>query len=254
MDHLPGLNEVPPAPRTPSPEARSLIFGYSGSQGVMFFVGIGLLAIGLIISTVFCWGLPVDVAIAMSQRDTTGTILSASPNSSVRTGGRRATSVHFQYEAGGSQWEGESNSFEIRPGQTGNMRIEYAAMNPSWGRIAGETYSAFGYLAILTLLFPAIGGLILSRTIRSNQREIRAYTKGRPVLARVTFRGQDHSTSVNGQHPFLMRWEFKTENGHVHHGAISSMKLLDLKVFGEAEQIVVLYDPSDPQTNTLYLP
>lgn len=254
MDRLPGLNEVPPAPRTPSPTARHLIFGYRGSQGIALTVGIGFLAIGLILSTVFCWGLPVDLAITLGRRVTGGTILSAETNRSMKINGRRPTHVRFQYEAGGTRWEGESNSLDIRPGRTGPVDIEYSALNPAWGRMAGETYSMFGYLGLLALLFPAVGGWIVYSAIRGNRREIRAFTHGRPVLARVTFRGVDHSTSVNGRHPFLMRWEFRTETGAVHQGSISSMKLLDIKAFGDADQIVVLYDPDNPRASTLYVP
>jgi hypothetical protein len=141
----------------------------------------------------------------------------------------------------------------IHPEQTGAIAVEYSSLNPAWGRITGETYSTFGYLGGLSLLFPAIGILLLYLAIRSNRREIRAFTQGRPALARVTFRGQDHSTTINGRHPFLLRWEFQTETG-IFRGSISSLKLLDIKVFGEAEQIVVLYDPEDPKANTIFVP
>jgi hypothetical protein len=253
MDHLPGLTEVPPAPRTPSPQARHLIFGYRGSQGAMLFVGIGFLVIGLIFATIFCWGLPVDAAIALSHHETSGTILSAETNRQVKSAGRRPTKVRFQYEAGGTRWEGESNSMDIAPGQTGAVEVEYASMNPAWGRLVGETYSTFGFLGALSLLFPTLGGFIAFFAMRSNRREIRAFTLGSPALARVTFRGQDHSTTINGRHPFLLRWEFMTDRG-VYKGSISSLKLLDIKAFGEAEQIVVLYDPTDPKANTLFVP
>jgi hypothetical protein len=253
MDRLPGLNEVPPAPRTPSPQARYLIFGYRGKQGVMLIVGIGFLVIGLVLATVFCWGLPVDAAIALGRRDTRGSILSAETNRSVKINGRRPTKVRFQYEAGGVQWTGEANSFEIHPEQTGALEVEYSTLNPAWGRLAGETYSTFGYLGSLSLLFPCLGGLIAYFAVRSNRREIRAFTQGRATLARVIFHGQDHSTTINGRHPFLLRWEFQTETG-IYRGSISSLKLLDIKAFGEAEQIVVLYDPADPKANTIFVP
>jgi hypothetical protein len=230
-----------------------LIFGYRGSQGVRAIIGSAFLVVGLIVATIFCWGLPMDAAIALGSRQAQGTILSADTNLNVKANGRRPTKVRFEYEAGGSRWEGESNTFSVQPGQTGSVAVEYAAINPAWGRLAGETYGTFGYFGLLTLIIPAIGALILAGALRSNRREIRAFTKGRPVLARVTFRGQDHSITVNHRHPFLMRWEFRAETG-VFQGSITSLKLLDLKAFGEAEQVVVLYDPADPRVNTLFVP
>ena len=253
MDHLPGLHEVPPAPRTPSSEANHLVFGYRGSQGVLLIVGIGFLVLGLVLSTVFCWGLPIDAAIDVSRREAWGTILRADTNLGLKMNGRRPTNVRFQYEAGGTLWTGESNSFEIQPAQTGALNVEYSSLNPAWGRMAGTTYSNFGYLGGLSLLFPILGGFITYFAVRSNRREIRAFTRGVPVLARVTFRGQDHSTKINGRHPFLLRWEFQAGTD-IYKGSISSLNLLDIKAFSEADQIVVLYDPSDPKANTIFVP
>jgi len=219
----------------------------------MLIVGLGFLALGLVLSTVFCWGLPVDAAIGISHQESWGTIVSAQTDPGVKVNGQRPTRVRFRYEAGGTQWTGESNSLSIRPGQSGPVQVEYASLNPAWGRLTGETYATFGYLGALSLILPLLGGLITIRAVRSNRREIRAFTTGIPALARVTFRGLDHSTKVNGRHPFLMRWEFMTDKG-VFKGSISSLNLVDVKVFGEADQVVVLYDPTDPKANTIFVP
>ena len=253
MERLPGLGDVPPAPRTPSRQARYLVFGYRGSQGVMLIIGVAFLVIGLVVTTALCWGLPVDAAIAFSRQQTVGTILEAELNPHLRINKRRPTLVRFRYEADGTPWEGETNTFKVRPGQTGTVVIEYSGFNPAWGRLEGDTYSSFGLMGLVALLFPVLGAVIASAAVRSNRREIRAFTHGRPALARVTYRGQDHSTSVNGRHPFLMRWEFHTERGNFQ-GSITSMKLLDIKAFGDAGEVVVLYDEADPRINTLFVP
>jgi hypothetical protein len=100
MNHLPGLHEVPPAPRTPSPEARHLIFGYRGRQGGLLVFGLAFLVFGSIVSAVFCWGLPVDVAIALGTREAPGTIRAAELNLRAKINGRRPTKVRFDYQAG----------------------------------------------------------------------------------------------------------------------------------------------------------
>jgi hypothetical protein len=51
------LAEVPLAPRTPSKRAREIIFRYQGSQKVMLLLGGIFLVVGVIMTTVFCWGL-----------------------------------------------------------------------------------------------------------------------------------------------------------------------------------------------------
>jgi len=253
MDHLPGLHEVPPAPRRPSPQARYLVFGYRGSQGVALVMGSCFLVLGLILALVFCWGLPVDAAISLGRREAPGRILAAELNRRVKINGRRPTKVVFEYEAAGATWTGETNSFTIRPGQAGPVQVEFAALRPAWGRLAGDTYCTFGYFGLLTLLFPGAGALLARSAVRSNRKEIRAFTQGLPAMARVTFRGHDSSVTVNGRHPFLMRWEFQAGGG-VFQGSISSMKLQDIKPFGDAAQVVVLYDPADPGSNTLFVP
>jgi hypothetical protein len=254
MDHLPTLKEVPPAPRTPSPEAHRLIFGYQSNQRMKIIIGGLILGIGLILAVVLCWGVPGELAITLNPRTTKGAILQAEPDRSFRIGTGKPTLVRFSYEGGGTHYEGESGSFDIAPGQTGSVQVQYSDWFPGWGRLAGGNYSAFGFWSLLVLVVPLAGWIILRRAVRSNHKEIRTFTHGRPVMARVTFRGQDHSVSIEGQHPFLMRWEFKTDSGALHHGAISSMNLLDIKAFGEAEQIVVLYDPADPRLNTIFIP
>jgi hypothetical protein len=253
MERLPGLNDVPPAPRSPSPEARHLVFGYRGSQGVGFTVGGLLLVFGMLFALIFGWGLPADLAIDLARREATGTLLSAERNANLRVNGRRPTRIQFEFQAGDRRWEASANSFQVRPGQTGPVPVQYSAMRPGWARVAGDTVGLFGYFGLLALAIPGLGGVMLARSIRSNRREIRAFTHGVPALARVTFRGRDTTVRVNGQSPFLMRWEFQAPGG-VFQGSISSMRLLDIKAFGDAGQVVVLYDPQDPACNTLFVP
>src|SRR5260370_37010204 len=58
------LDQVPPAPREPSPRARELIFRYQGSQRAMLLVGAIFAAVGGGFAVIFCWGPPGDLALA----------------------------------------------------------------------------------------------------------------------------------------------------------------------------------------------
>ncbi len=40
----------------------------------------------------------------------------------------------------------------------------------------------------------------------------------------------------------------------VFEGALTSMKLLELQAFNQADEVVVLYEPTDPRRNALYVP
>ena len=69
-----------PSARTPSPHARSLIFGYRGSQGGALLAGIILSIVGTILTVVFAWGVPVDLAIDLAPAQVTGRIVTAELN------------------------------------------------------------------------------------------------------------------------------------------------------------------------------
>ena len=252
---LPTLQDVPPAPRQPSPAAHRLIFEYRGSQALMLWIGAGLLIMGLGFTTLTCWGLPVDLAIAVGPVRTVGTILSAETNGGLSIGGVHPTHVRYAFESSGTRWEGECDTFGVAPGQRGSIRIEHASFSPDWSRVDGETHanSKPGYWALWILVIPGAGAVALALAVRSNRREVRAFTHGRAALARITFRGVDGSVDFNGRHPFLIRWEFRTENGDVHEGSITSMKLLELEPYAESEELVVLYDPADPRVNTMFV-
>lgn len=250
MDRLPGLNEVPPAPRAMSEEARGLVLGEGPRARKRRLAGIALLALGAVLVVIFCWGLPVDLAIDLGPRSADGTLLNAELSPGLLGG---ATHVQFQYEAGGTLWTGSTSSPRIRPGQTGPIEVEYAAMNPAWGRLARSSYAPFGYLGALSLLVPLAGGGLLLSLSRRRRREARAFTRGFPALARVTFRGPDHAVEEDGRHPFLIRWEFMAGE-QVYKGSLHSLGLLDVKAFAEAEQVVVLYEPADPGISTLFVP
>ena len=87
------LDRIPPAPREASPRARRLIFGYHGAQLVFLIVGGVFLAVGSILTTVFCWHLPGDIAISMSRRTTQGIVREAAIDPHLRINRRLATRI-----------------------------------------------------------------------------------------------------------------------------------------------------------------
>jgi hypothetical protein len=253
-NRLPGLQSVPPPPRRPSRRALHLISGDRGRRGVVRQVGIGFTVVGLGLSILFCWGLPVDAAIALGRSETTATIVTTEANRSVTMNGRHPTRVRFEFQADGASWSGQADTMDIAPGQVGSVAVEYASTNPGWSRIAGGTYSLYGYLGLFICLFPALGIAILWNVARARRRTLRAFTRGRPVLARVTFRGSDESTFHGEQYLAMLRWEFRTPAGARHEGSLTARTPQDLGALAGADQVVVLYDPDDPACNTLYVP
>ena len=254
---VPTLSTVPPAPREPSPVARRLVFGYQGSQFVMLLIGVIFLVIGLILSGVFCWSLPIDLTIAATGKPHPGLVTKAETNYHAEVNGEHPIEVSYTYSFDGAEFSGSSSMLgqqylELQPGST--IDLEVAGAKPQWSRVKGGTYGFFGYFGAFVLLFPILGGVFTFLSIRSNRREIRAFREGRPVVARVTYAGLDHSTTMNNKHPFKISWEFQADGSRSFTGSISSMREEDLAAFASAGEIVVLYDPEDPGINTLYVP
>lgn len=254
---MPIPSSVPPAPREPSALARRLVFRYQGSQFVLLLIGVIFLAMGVPMGAAFCWSLPVDLTIAATAKQHTGTVVSAKTNYNARVNGRHPVDVRYTYAFDGAQFEGSSDMLgdeyaALQPGST--IDLEVAASHPSWSRVAGGTYGFFGYFGAFTLIFPVVGGVLAFFAVRSNRREIRAFREGRPVTAKVTYAGLDYTTKLNGRHPFKLAWEFRADGSTLYTGSISSMREEDLRpLVGEGE-VVVLFDPEDPSVNTLYVP
>src|SRR5262249_25199515 len=102
------LGHVPPPPRQPSARAKDIVFAYQGSQKVMLLIGAMFLAMGMLFAVIFCWGLPVDIAIALGGRPTTGTVTSTEVQRNVTVNGRHPSLIHFRYQVNGAWHEGSS--------------------------------------------------------------------------------------------------------------------------------------------------
>lgn len=251
------LASVPPAPREPSPRARDLIYAYTGKQRALLIVGLAMLPLGLLLGVLFNWGLPSDLILAFRGEPATGQVVSAKLDRSTRINGVHPTDLRFSYRVEGVPYEAGSSTTDrdLARGlvEGASVPIEVARGAPSVARVRGTTVSTFGYGGAFTLALPFIGAFLLLAAVRSNRREIRAFTYGQPILARVVFAGPDTSIRVNGRNPFRVDWEFSVD-GRVFTGSISSMRLLQLEDLMKAKELVVVYLPDDPRVNTVYLP
>jgi hypothetical protein len=252
----PRLDQVPPAPRRPSAEARRLVFAYQGQQAVMRIVGILFLLVGLALLVGLGWNVPADVAIAVGGARATGAVRATEKARSEKILGQRPWYVTYDYQVGGVTLTDRRTVLSEPPARGAPIEIEYATARPQWSRWAGTTRNAFGWgWGILPgLVVAALGASSMLAAVRSNRREVRAFVHGHPVLARVTFRGEDLGTELNRRHPWVLRWEFRSPTGEVVPGSISSMDASELEAFATAEEVVVLYDPGDPRCSTLYVP
>lgn len=245
------IGRVPPAPRRPSANAREIVFRYQGAQGVRLTIGLVFLGMGLVMSAVFALQLPADFALAASAATAQG-VVTGVESTSTKVNGARVKEVHFRFQVGRESFESESSMLGSTPATGAKVGVEYLPAWPEIARIEGTTRSTIGYAGVFTYLFPLIGFVLALRAYLDNRREIRAFVRGTPVLARVTYSGSDTSVSVNKRHPFKLEWSFDA-GGRERTGKISHMEASKLRALVRCGQVLVVYDPADPKTNTVFV-
>jgi len=244
------LSVVPPPPRKLSFRSRRLL----KSSPVFLLVGGIFAGVGLVLSLVFCWGLPVDLLLDLDARRITGRVEQSRVNGSVRINSRHPTEVTFTYEVDGRVYQGDSNVLGVDPAALppgAPVELEVVPSKPEWARVVGTTYSTFGYFTLFVLVFPMIGLSLLAFALLSQRRRIRAFVYGRPGLGRVLSLELNHAVRINGRHPYKLVWEFEAE-GARYEGSLSSMEREPLETLVQEGHVVVLYDPARPRVNTVY--
>ena len=123
--------------------------------------------------------------------------------------------------------------------------------------IGGFIFLAFLLLGLLIgtplpLLF-MLGGFVMLRIGRRGAAStLNAFVRGTVVEGKVASVSQDHSQSINGQHPWQLTYHFPV-SGQLHEGTVVSW---DSTITARApgQPLWVLYLPNDPEQNTTYPP
>jgi len=274
------LDAVPPAPRVPSERAKRMLFKYQGGAKVMLILGIVFTLTGLPFVLIFCRALPGQIALALSSRETPASVTAPELQTNVSVNGRNPTLIAFTYELDGETYEGECSTLDsavIRraQGALGGLMItrktgetdgvgaateqvpltltaRYSPLNPRWAALAGTSYGFFPPWTAFVLLFPGIGLLMLIVTHRAHKRQRVAFVRGSVTLGEVTEAGYDLNTTMNGRHPFRVRWQFEAL-GQRYTGKLSNMDSAELAEFPAGQAVAVLYEPENPKRNTLWI-
>lgn len=271
------VDRVPPPPRTPTPRARRLLFKYAGSQKVMLVLGLAFLLIGTLFSVIFGRALPGQIALLISSERVPVTVTEAEVLRNTTINGHHPVRIHFEYEVDGARHESSSSTIDgavnarvqIALGADGPQPLaerptsdtdalptaffaEVSTIRPEWAQLEGTNYGVFPPWTAFVFLFPTIGLIVFVLAVRSNRREIRAFTRGKPTSGQVVSAGLNRSYTINNRHPYEVRWEFSID-GTTYEGKLSSMKMTALADMHEGSDVVVLYDPNNPKVNTVFL-
>ena len=249
------IDAVPPAPRTPSPRASALVLSGSGGDTVVMLVGAGFLLLGTLFALVFCAGIPGDLLIDATGRTVKGELVSQRIDESTKVNGVHPTIMRFRYVYAGKPYTDESSTLTGLSGIHVNgdpIQLEVSTVDPSIARIAGTTRSWTGYGGLFVLIFPFVGASLLCFMIISRLRRRDAFINGTPVLVEIANADWDRSIRINGRNPWRVRWEFRV-GSIMYDGSISAMDRSALDEVSQATQLIVLYNPSRPSSNVLYL-
>lgn len=104
--------------------------------------------------------------------------------------------------------------------------------------------------AFLGIVFLGFGLIILFARIRQIRRLVHVMREGREKLGEVVSAGYNFNVTINNRHPYRIKYTFRPLGGDVK----GEYETMDHRA-GEIETgspIYVLYDPDEPEYNTLY--
>lgn len=251
-----GASELaPPAPRTPSAAAKKLVLGYQGKERVLLWIGGVFLLLGLPFCFIFLAGVTSDLRLFIGAERASATVTGLVLDTSYEINGAHPTRIGFAYQDVGVRREGRSyttKSSVLGSLQVGGpVEIEHLPGSDGVARVVGTTAGPFGPVVAFVLIFPLAGAALLGWAVQMNQRQVRAYRFGRAVRGLVRSRGVDETVRSNGEHPTKIVWEFQVD-GRPYQGELSSFEHMLLREVVPTDEVVVVYDPSEPRHNTLY--
>ena len=238
---------APPPPRalTPTGEEITRAFG-----SVRRWAGVFLLGHGGIMTLVFGWGLPIDVAIELDGARVDATVTDVSLSTSTKINKRRATRVTYSYTSGGEVFVESFHTIEARyvrlkPGA--KLPIELWPTLPSWSRPLGKSNAFFGYLGALLALEPLIGGPVLLSGLLLRRQARAAWLHGvavpGTVLSKVEGRVRKRRGSTRTVST-IITWSY----GWQHQALTSSIDTDSalLKSLEAGQAVTMLVHPSRP--------
>jgi hypothetical protein len=250
------LTMIPMPPRRPTPAAKRLLFSYQGDQKVRLIIGLVFASTGFFVGPLLCVGAIDDIILDSSSLPGQGTVLEARRAPRTQLMGQHPYTIRYTYAQGGHPHTGrayildEALARTISPGDT--IPLDVDVDDATVSRPHGGSCAVFGKIGLLTLLWPLMGFAGLFGVYRANRREIRAYTHGQAVMATLISAGEDKKVTMGDKHPFVVKWGFDVQ-GSRYEGSFSTFETAEFQHFVGAGLVPVLYLPSNPRINTLFV-
>lgn len=226
----------------------AIIFGVVSFVLVVPFGGVALF---------FCRRLPDDLRLSWRGAVVEGSVQRTAEDPDMVINGQPATLIDFRYSVDGREYVARSSALGAdvarRVTEAGRVPVQYLPSRPWVARIEG-TMLAPGWpvgLVVFPLVLLSLGPMLF--IAYSAQRTLRAWRYGVPVRARVTALEERGSMSVNGRHPWVLRWAFEL-NGASWEGSLTALSDYELRTYADAKALTVLALRGRPSVNVLYVP
>lgn len=244
-------------PRPMNERASRLLFWYRRYAIALIVVSFIVVVPFGGVALFFCRRLPDDVRLSWRGAVVEGSVLRTADDPSITVNEQPATLIDFSYSVDGREYVARSSVFDAdaarRVAEAGRVPVQYLPSKPEVARIEG-TMLAPGWpvgLVVLPFMVLTLGPLLF--VAYSAQRTLRAWRYGVPVQARVTALEERTSTSVNGRHPWVLRWTFEM-NDASWTGSLTALSDYELRTYADAKELTVLALRGRPSVNVLYVP
>jgi hypothetical protein len=161
-------------------------------------------------------------------------------------GGRRVFEVAYQFSApDGAQRAGRSYTTGRRHEVGQSVRVEYLA--PELSRIEGARRTLFGPVALVSLLFPALGAALAIVGVRSGARTLRLLRDGQLASASLVKR-EATNWQINDRPVELLSFEYSGADGV---SRTLTQRTAEAGELTDERREALLYLPESPERATL---
>jgi hypothetical protein len=222
----------------------------------MFWTGLFLVAFGAIFASIGWSMFRTEQQYQQEGQTANGVVLVKAIERATRTGSNRSRTeytVAYRFAApDGQSYEGKSSvavaTWE-RLREQDSVQIQYVASDPSTNRVSGESSTTPAYVfPAIGLVAALIGGVLLSRSLRSAGAKARILSQGTSANATVSS-VEETNVKVNRRQMWVVRYQYRDHSGQTHDGESEYMAADKANAWKQGDSIRVKFDPQNPKMN-----
>jgi len=225
------------APPRSVPLSLRIVNFFNGAAQIGWFVfGFGMLFFWPFVGQADLWSHVFDFAGRANGRVTRIESTGASVNE------QPVEAYHYEYSVAGRTLTGTSYATGGGAPEGAEITVEYDEGTPERSRIEGMRRAVFGPGAILVVIFPLVGFVVLYFATRTGIRRNHLLRDGVFTTGKLIDREPTNMT-VNKRRVWALTFEFTDRNGQRHE---ATARATDTSILEDEAREPLLYDPDDP--------